>query len=1256
MILTSEIKKPFQYIPDVNRIVTSTLEVHMKTVLFNAMLCVVVLAGYSFGQGQGSLSLNWQQASQINSRQHNPSGLAAGISQLSNRPIESPGPHRDDLGDILERFQLPRNQNAGLAWDGEYIWGVCRAAPCRLYCIDPEDFEIVEDFAIQNADAIGMTFDPVDEVFWVCDHGAGNIPSIARLYDREGNNVGQVQLPRGGHHGLCTDGEFFYSNSENSQNNQMTYKMMPDGEVVGQGPNLQALLNHGRCVSLEYVPAHDEGHFWAMGVRYIAQVDIDFENNRAEIIQGFESQNADYPHQGLAHDGYNLWAGGNWRDQTAYVYDDGLEETYGVLELANNAVEFGPVPSGQPCERTLVIQNAAEQQDELHVLYFTLTDLGDDPDWLEFGQEEGAVEAGEQVEVTLTAVTEGLELGEYERAILLETNDPDWRNVELPVHIFVVEGFGQLTGEVTDESGGAPIPGANVSIPEFAFETVTDENGEYVFEDIPAWNYDMLVTMEDYLPMWRMDVDIDPDENEVQDFSLLHSFFDPDPDGFDLSMPLDEFNELPLVIENTGNGPLVWSMDIVFQGGGEIDPWVFRGGFMAGDSVEDNRMAGVEFVDGCFYLAGGTDQVDQSMIYIFDRDGNYLDQFPQVAESRYGMRDLAYDGGLLWGIDGNTIYGFTTDGQLVSELESPVNSARYIAYDPDRTALWVSSVTTDIEGITLDGEEIGELSRPPDTHIYGLSWFPEDEDGYFLYVFTNDGDYHQQVHKVNPETDESMYVCDLMDVEGARAGGLAISGTWDPYSWVFMSMLDSPDQLAIWQLAPRTDWLAVDHADGEIAAGENDELTVTLNTQGLVNETIYEASLIFTHDGVGGSTEILFSLEITGEGGMVSRTLHFVLGWNMVSLNIRPVPNDVVEIMRPLVEEDLLFMMKDGAGRFYIPEWDYNDIPFWAAEEGYQVKVARECELVVTGVPLPWNAPIQLVEGWQIAAYLLSQDVNAEVALSGIVDHLILAKDGFGNFYNPEYGFNGIGDMHEGQGYQIKVDQDIELVYNLGDAVHSTPVKPALEHFTTVAPTGSNMSLLIVGNRSLTGSEIGVFNSEGLLIGAGSFDAYGRCGLAAWGDDPTTEVIEGAVKGEPILLRLWQKSEGISWELELGSDYSVLEAELSESGRLVYRTDGWMALELSDSDLIPSDYVIESVYPNPFNAMTMIGYGLPVQDDVSLKVYNLVGRHVATLYEGSREAGRYSAVWDASGVPSGTYFCRLEAGRQVRNAKLVLVR
>ena len=69
-------------------------------------------------------------------------------------------------------------------------------------------------------------------------------------------------------------------------------------------------------------------------------------------------------------------------------------------------------------------------------------------------------------------------------------------------------------------------------------------------------------------------------------------------------------------------------------------------------------------------------------------------------------------------------------------------------------------------------------------------------------------------------------------------------------------------------------------------------------------------------------------------------------------------------------------------------------------------------------------------------------------------------------------------------------------------------------------------------------------------------------------------------------------------------------------------------------------------YPNPFNPSTVIGYQVPVNRSVTLKIYNLLGQEVATLVNGTQSAGSYSVVWNASQFASGVYFYKM----QVRQA------
>ncbi len=98
--------------------------------------------------------------------------------------------------------------------------------------------------------------------------------------------------------------------------------------------------------------------------------------------------------------------------------------------------------------------------------------------------------------------------------------------------------------------------------------------------------------------------------------------------------------------------------------------------------------------------------------------------------------------------------------------------------------------------------------------------------------------------------------------------------------------------------------------------------------------------------------------------------------------------------------------------------------------------------------------------------------------------------------------------------------------------------------------------------------------------------------------------------------------------------------------------------QLSVEDYLPKPIYIELLqnYPNPFNASTTIEFTLPEESEVELVVYDLLGRKVATLIEGTKPAGIHSIIWDAEDVQSGVYFARLESKDKVRNMKMVLLK
>ena len=94
---------------------------------------------------------------------------------------------------------------------------------------------------------------------------------------------------------------------------------------------------------------------------------------------------------------------------------------------------------------------------------------------------------------------------------------------------------------------------------------------------------------------------------------------------------------------------------------------------------------------------------------------------------------------------------------------------------------------------------------------------------------------------------------------------------------------------------------------------------------------------------------------------------------------------------------------------------------------------------------------------------------------------------------------------------------------------------------------------------------------------------------------------------------------------------------------------------------LPGGFSLAPNYPNPFNAETIIGYGLPREERVELAVYNVLGQRVRTLVDGIRPAGQHRARWDGAGqdgrpLASGLYFCRMSAGGFTDTRKMILLR
>jgi photosystem II stability/assembly factor-like uncharacterized protein len=174
-------------------------------------------------------------------------------------------------------------------------------------------------------------------------------------------------------------------------------------------------------------------------------------------------------------------------------------------------------------------------------------------------------------------------------------------------------------------------------------------------------------------------------------------------------------------------------------------------------------------------------------------------------------------------------------------------------------------------------------------------------------------------------------------------------------------------------------------------------------------------------------------------------------------------------------------------------------------------------------------------------------------------------------------------------------------------------------------------------------------------------------------DAPINDVVVDTSAGRTLYVAT---DVGVMYSTDLGNSWYVLGSGFVTSvpchdltlhqptrslvawthGRSAFRITLQTAVSVTEDGGRPADFALAQNYPNPFNPVTTIHYSIPSRALVRLKVIDVLGREVETLVDEAREAGRYSATWDAAGVSSGVYFYRLELeGQVVQTRKMILV-
>ena len=171
---------------------------------------------------------------------------------------------------------------------------------------------------------------------------------------------------------------------------------------------------------------------------------------------------------------------------------------------------------------------------------------------------------------------------------------------------------------------------------------------------------------------------------------------------------------------------------------------------------------------------------------------------------------------------------------------------------------------------------------------------------------------------------------------------------------------------------------------------------------------------------------------------------------------------------------------------------------------------------------------------------------------------------------------------------------------------------------------------------------------------------YRRHGTSLWIPLALTEVAE-LVNNEGIIVEAdlgpATAEDSVAIDLRVASQ-SANGFKMDQIVSPAFAVGNWdtIVTDTAPGEGLPARFALEQNFPNPFNPTTTFQFSIATSQLTILKVYDILGREVATLVNEKKSAGKYSVTWNASSMASGVYFYRLEAGSFVETKKLLLLR
>jgi len=432
---------------------------------------------------------------------------------------------------------------------------------------------------------------------------------------------------------------------------------------------------------------------------------------------------------------------------------------------------------------------------------------------------------------------------------------------------------------------------------------------------------------------------------------------------------------------------------------------------------------------------------------------------------------------------------------------------------------------------------------------------------------------------------------------------------------------------------------------------DGDTWTTGGSTSVALPDTVWAGLAVTSHaDGELSAATFTDVSVVPSDVPLVEQVIPLAEGWNFIARTVTPETTSISTLLNAATSEILL--VKNEAGEIYSPAFEIDDIGTWASDEAYMVYATEAGTLTLTGTPLMIaDEPLIRDEaGWAYLPFTPTAAMPVEEALASVADVLLVATDGLGGVYVPEFEINTIGELTPGQGLRAYFTAPVNFTYPVEE--------PQLQAAATTGASlgkqkvsSSGAILLIEGTDLPDGHPLGVYASDNRKVGQGRM-VQGRGVVMVRGDDSLTPTMEGARPDEPLTVA-YETAHG-QQALPLASIANLVGTPADTPADELRYTAGavWAAQMVQ----LPEALILEQSYPNPMQTSAQVTFHLPEPAHVKLTVYDALGREVARLVDAALPAGTHDAVLEGRRLSSGVYFYRLSAGTQRRVQQLVVVR